>query len=168
MQPFIGDNVSMHLSYTDFSSLMFKVLWTISHVSCITDNYNVPSGTKWTVFSRRRKLTAFQSWALLCMHKDQFNIWLTFISTTMEKIFSSLEYSMWPWIPRMILLQACLFTYSLLRGVTFTVCPLSSHALSTMMLPLLETFLELLLWNSFQCCHHIFLDVFSILKSSSL
>jgi hypothetical protein len=37
-----------------------------------------------------------------------------------------------------------------------------------MMLQLLETFMELLLWNSFQCHCHIFLDVFNILKSSSL
>jgi len=57
----------------------------------------------------------------------------------------------------MILLQAYLYTYSLLRGVTFEVLPLSSYALSPMMLPLLETFLEFLLWNSFQCRRHIFL-----------
>jgi len=34
--------------------------------------------------------------------------------------------------------------------------PLSSYALSPTILLLLETFLELLLWNIFQCCHHIF------------
>jgi hypothetical protein len=34
-----------------------------------------------------------------------------------------------------------LYTYSLLRGVTFKVLPLSSYALSLTMLPLLETFL---------------------------
>jgi hypothetical protein len=56
----------------------------------------------------------------------------------------------------MILLQAYLYTYSLLRGVTFEVLPFSSYALSPRMLPLLETFLELLLWNSIQCHHHIF------------
>jgi len=38
----------------------------------------------------------------------------------------------------------------LLRGVTFQVLRLRSYALSPTMLPLLETFLELLLWNSFQ------------------
>jgi hypothetical protein len=48
------------------------------------------------------------------------------------------------------------------------VLPLSSYVLSPMMLPLLETMLELLLWNSFQWHHHIFLDVFRIIKSSSL
>jgi len=64
-------------------------------------------------------------------------------------------------VPGMILLQAYL------RGVTYEVLPMSIHALSPMMLPPLETFLELMLWNSFQCCH-IFLDVFSTLKSSSL
>jgi hypothetical protein len=46
--------------------------------------------------------------------------------------------------------------YSLLKGATFEGHPLSSYALSSMMLPLLETFLELLLWNNFQCHHHIF------------
>jgi len=48
-------------------------------------------------------------------------------------------------VPRMIILQAYLFTYGLLREVTFKVLPLSSYELSTMMLPLLETFLEFLL-----------------------
>jgi hypothetical protein len=42
-----------------------------------------------------------------------------------------------------------LYTYSFLRGVTFEALPLSSYALGPVMLPLLETFLELLLWNSF-------------------
>jgi hypothetical protein len=60
-------------------------------------------------------------------------------------------------VPGMILLQAYL------RGVTYEVLPMSIHALSPMMLPPLETFLELMLWNSFQCCH-IFLDVFIILN----
>jgi len=56
----------------------------------------------------------------------------------------------------MILLQAlCLYTYSLLRGVTFEVLSLNSCALSLMMLSLLETFLELLSWNSF-LWRHIF------------
>jgi hypothetical protein len=69
----------------------------------------------------------------------------------------------------MILLQASyLFTYSLLKWVTFEVLPLSSYALRPKMLPLLEKFLELLLWNSFQCRRHIFLNVFNILKYSSL
>jgi len=35
----------------------------------------------------------------------------------------------------MFLLQAYLYTYSLLRGVIFEVLPLSSCALSSMMLP---------------------------------
>jgi hypothetical protein len=46
-------------------------------------------------------------------------------------------------VPGMGLLQAYPYTYSLLRGVIFEVLPLSSYALSRMMLPLLETFLEL-------------------------
>jgi len=63
----------------------------------------------------------------------------------------------------MILLQASyLYTYILLRRVNFQVLPLSLT-----MLPLLEIFLELLLWNSFQYRRYIFWDVFSILKSSS-
>jgi len=56
----------------------------------------------------------------------------------------------------MTLLQAYLYIYSLMRGITFKVLSLSSYALSPMMLQLLETFLELLLWNSFQCHYHIF------------
>jgi hypothetical protein len=46
-------------------------------------------------------------------------------------------------VPGMILLQAYLYTYSLLIDVTFEVCLLSSYALSQTMLLLLETFLEL-------------------------
>jgi len=57
----------------------------------------------------------------------------------------------------MVLLQACLYTYSLLRGDTFLVLLLSSYALSQTMLSLSETFLELLLWNSLQCRRHIFM-----------
>jgi len=71
-------------------------------------------------------------------------------------------------VPGIILLQAYLYICSLLRAVTFKVLPLSSYALSSTMLPLLETFLELLLWNDFQCYCHSFLDVFSILKSKTL
>jgi hypothetical protein len=68
----------------------------------------------------------------------------------------------------MILLQAYLYNYSLLKGVTFKVLPMSSYALRLISLPLSKTFLELLLWNTFHCHSHIFLDVFNILKSSSL
>jgi len=58
----------------------------------------------------------------------------------------------------MILLQAYL-----LRGVTFEVLPLGSYALSPVMLPLLETFLELLLWDNFQwCCHYLFIYLFTL------
>jgi len=53
------------------------------------------------------------------------------------------------------------------EGVTFEVPPFSSCELSPTMLLLLETFLELILCNSFQCRRHS-LDVFSIMKSSSL
>jgi hypothetical protein len=50
-------------------------------------------------------------------------------------------------VPGMVLLKAYLYTYNILRGgVNFKVLPLSSYALSPTMLPLLETFLELLLW----------------------
>jgi len=56
----------------------------------------------------------------------------------------------------LILLQApYLYTYSLLRRVTFEVLLLSSYILSPKMLPLLETFLEILMWNTFQCRRHI-------------
>jgi hypothetical protein len=50
----------------------------------------------------------------------------------------------------------CKRTFSVLRRVTFEALPLRSCALSPTMLPLLETFLELLLWNTFQC-HHFFM-----------
>jgi hypothetical protein len=58
----------------------------------------------------------------------------------------------------MTLMQASyLYTDSLLRGVTIEVLPLSSHARSPKMLPLLEIFLEYLLWNIFQCYRHFLL-----------
>jgi len=60
----------------------------------------------------------------------------------------------------MILLQVYLYTQSLLRGINFIVLPYSNYALSSMILPLLETFLELLLWKSFQCHCHIFFGCF--------
>jgi hypothetical protein len=47
-----------------------------------------------------------------------------------------------------------------LRGFTFEALPLGSCALSPTMLPQLETFLELLLWNSFQYRRHIFFGCF--------
>jgi hypothetical protein len=40
----------------------------------------------------------------------------------------------------MILFQACLYAYILLRGVIFEVFPLSNYALEPTMLPLLEIF----------------------------
>jgi hypothetical protein len=49
---------------------------------------------------------------------------------------------------------------SLLRGVTFEVETLTSYVLSPAMLLLLETFMDLLLWNSFQCRRHIFFVCF--------
>jgi len=66
-------------------------------------------------------------------------------------------------VPGVILLHAYLYTYSLLRKVTFKVLPLSSYAFIPMMLPLLEIFLELLLWNSFQC--HAFFFFFFLLRT---
>jgi len=72
-------------------------------------------------------------------------------------------------VPGMTLSQAShLYTYDFLGSVTFQVLTLSSYALSPTMLPLLEIFLEFLLWNNFQCHRHILLDVFSILKSVPL
>jgi hypothetical protein len=53
-------------------------------------------------------------------------------------------------VPGMILLQSYLYTYSLLRGITFKAFPMSSYALRPMTLPMSETFLELLPCNSFQ------------------
>jgi len=59
-------------------------------------------------------------------------------------------------VPGIILLQAYLYTYSLPTGVTFEVTPFRGYEINPAMLPLLETFWELLLWNSFQCRRHIF------------
>jgi hypothetical protein len=73
-------------------------------------------------------------------------------------------YKIWLWSSRNDLIAS----KSRLRGVTFNVLPLSSYAPSPVMLPLLETFLKFLFWNSFQCCCNIFLDIISILKFSSL
>jgi hypothetical protein len=50
----------------------------------------------------------------------------------------------------MISLQAYLYTYSLLRGVTFKVLPLNIYALSPIILPLFEKLLAPPLWHSFQ------------------
>jgi hypothetical protein len=44
----------------------------------------------------------------------------------------------------MISLQAYLYTYSLLRGINFEVLPVGGFAFCPMMLPMMETFLELL------------------------
>jgi hypothetical protein len=73
-------------------------------------------------------------------------------------------------VPGMILLQAYLYAYTLLRGVTFEVLPLNSHALSPSMLPLLETFSGLLLCGIafsaivafFRCLHYA--EIFVLLR----
>jgi len=60
-------------------------------------------------------------------------------------------------VPGVVLLQASyLYAYSLLRDVIFEVLLLSSYVLNPVMLPLLETFFEFLLWNIFQYHSHIF------------
>jgi len=69
-------------------------------------------------------------------------------------------------VPGMVLCQVCLYAYSLLRGITFEVLLLSSHALISVMLSLLETFLKCLLWNSFQCHCPIFFFFFGSLQYS--
>jgi hypothetical protein len=68
------------------------------------------------------------------------------------------KYKVCPWsFWNDFIISICVYL-QITEGVTFEVLPLSSCALSLTMLPLLETFLELLLWNSFQCCHHIFFE----------
>jgi len=76
-------------------------------------------------------------------------------------------YMVWLWSSRNHFIASVPVYLQLLRGVTFEILPVSSYSLNPTMLSLLETFLELW-WNSFQCHHHIFLDVFSILKYLSL
>jgi len=51
--------------------------------------------------------------------------------------------------------NTCIFTFSLVRGTTLQVLSFS-YALISMILPLMKTFLELLLRYSFQCRRHIF------------
>jgi len=65
-------------------------------------------------------------------------------------------------VPGMSLLQAYQYTYNLLRGGHLQSTPLSSYTLSPMMLPLLETFPELLLWNSVQSRCNFFFWMFSL------
>jgi hypothetical protein len=67
-------------------------------------------------------------------------------------------YKVWLWRSRNDFTASLtsLCAYSLLRGVTFEVLLLSSYALTPKTLTLSETFLELLLWNSFQCRCHFF------------
>jgi hypothetical protein len=71
-------------------------------------------------------------------------------------IFTALHIRCGYEVPGMILLQAFLYTYSLLRWVTFKVLPLSSYELSPIMLPRLETFLEILLWIVFSVITTLF------------
>jgi len=65
-------------------------------------------------------------------------------------------------VPEIILLYPCLYAHSLLRGVTFKVLPFSNYAPTLTMLPPFKTFLEHLLWNSFQCSRHISFSLSSI------
>jgi hypothetical protein len=57
-------------------------------------------------------------------------------------------------VPGMVLL------YAHWEGLP-SVLPLNCYALSLTMLPLLETSLELLLWNSFKCCHFFWMSLIS-------
>jgi hypothetical protein len=75
-------------------------------------------------------------------------------------------YKLWIWSSRNDFIAGMPVYLQPVRGITFKVLLLSSYALSQLILPLLETFLEFLSWNSFQCHYCIFLDIFSILKSS--
>jgi len=65
-------------------------------------------------------------------------------------------------VPRMILLQAYPYTYSLLRGVTFKVLPLSSYARSLMMPPMLENICV----NT--CCGIVLCTIITFLWMSSI
>lgn len=55
-------------------------------------------------------------------------------------------------VPRIILLQIFLYTYNFVSGATFNIMNLSSHTLSPVILPLLETFKDLFYQNNLQCC----------------
>jgi hypothetical protein len=71
-------------------------------------------------------------------------------------------YNVLPWlqctrcgyeVPGMILLQGYLYTYNLLRGVTFEVLPLNSYILNDA--ATVANILEYLLWSTFQCRHFV-------------
>jgi hypothetical protein len=71
-------------------------------------------------------------------------------------------------VPGITLLQILLFTYSLLEVITITAGSLKSYTLNPVVLPQVETFMELLFRDNLQCCHHRPLNVFSVPKSSFL
>jgi len=94
---------------------------------------------------------------IACTSKLTALAWESNISTVHYQIRQRVTYEVWLRSSRndfIASISVCF--YSLQKGVTFEVLPLSTYALSPMMLPLLETFLELFLWNSFQCRRHIF------------
>jgi len=67
-------------------------------------------------------------------------------------IFYPHESQMWLWSFR----NDFIASTPVYLQLTFEVLPLGSYALSPRMLPQLETFLEFLSWNNFQCRRHIF------------
>jgi hypothetical protein len=126
---------------------------------------NSPVGATWCGCAKGRTVRQKGGgWEILCLHVYSRLVSLVFFCCGRQKLGTSCGYE----VTGIILLQAYLFHYSLLRGVTFEVLPLSSYALSPTMLPQLETCLELLMWNRFQCHDTLFLDGFSNLKFSSL
>jgi hypothetical protein len=71
------------------------------------------------------------------------------------KVYGVGKYEVWLWSSRNYF-TANVRVYLQLSIVSFKELPLSSYAFSPTMLQMLETFLELFLWNSFQCRHFFF------------
>jgi hypothetical protein len=96
----------------------------------------------------------YQIWCVACFCRDLYPVTMTALQEMDWEGASALFlYEVWLWSSRNYFIPRLLM-YSQLTEKN---PPLNSYALSPTMLSLLETFLELLLWNSFQWLRHIFL-----------
>jgi hypothetical protein len=72
-----------------------------------------------------------------------------------RELYRYFTYEVWLWSSRNDFIASVSVYLQLTERVIFEVLSLSSCAYSPTMLPLLETFFELLLWNSFQFRRHM-------------
>jgi len=102
--------------------------------------------------------TKFRHWTRFCVTmKNSMIIFLGNLAQSLKKVVTKTCAEIFCdctrcgyEVPRMILLEAYLYTHSLQRGVTFEALPLSSYAFIPKMVSVLETFLVLVMWNNFQ------------------